>query len=84
MMASESLLTLLKRVNRIFTIYRKALVLPGERPEDVVAEHHHQADFEDVSLRQLATLWRAPFIVTTAVQFFETLASHHPARVVYG
>lgn len=62
-------------------IYRKALVLPGERPEDVVTEHHHQADFEDVSLRQLAALWRAPIIVTTAVQFFETLASHLPARL---
>jgi CRISPR-associated endonuclease/helicase Cas3 len=62
-------------------IYRKALVLPGERPEDVIAEHHHQADFEDVSLRQLAALWRAPIIVTTAVQFFETLASHLPARL---
>lgn len=62
-------------------VYRKALTLPGERPEDVVAEHHHQADFEDVSLRQLATLWRAPIIVTTAVQFFETLASHRPAQL---
>ncbi|TAJ76307.1 HD domain-containing protein, partial [bacterium] len=46
-------------------IYRDALKLPGERPEDVVAEHHHQADFEDVSLRHLAVLWRAPIIVTT-------------------
>lgn len=62
-------------------VYRQAFVLPGERPEDVVAEHHHQADFEDVSLRQLAALWRAPIIVTTAVQFFETLAGHHPARL---
>lgn len=62
-------------------VYRRALTLPGERPEDVVAEHHHQADFEGVSLRQLATLWRAPIIVTTAVQFFETLASHYPAQL---
>ena len=62
-------------------VYRDALVLPGERPEDIVAEHHHQADFADISLRQLATLWRAPIIVTTAVQFFETLASHYPARL---
>jgi CRISPR-associated endonuclease/helicase Cas3 len=61
--------------------YRNALVLPGELPEDVVAEHHHQADFATLELRQLATLWRAPIIVTTAVQFFETLASHHPARL---
>lgn len=62
-------------------IYRKALVLEGERPEDVVAEHHHRADFADLDLRQLATLWEAPIIVTTAVQFFETLGSHHPARL---
>ncbi len=62
-------------------IYREALTLAEERPENVVAEHHHQADFEDVSLRHLAVLWRAPIIVTTAVQFFETLASHHPARL---
>lgn len=61
--------------------YRKALVLSGERPEDVVAEHHHRADFADLELRQLATLWKAPIIVTTAVQFFETLGSHHPATL---
>ena len=62
-------------------VYRKALVLEGERPDDVVAEHHHRADFGDLDLRQLATLWKAPIIVTTAVQFFETLGSHHPARL---
>lgn len=61
--------------------YRKALVLEGERPEEVVAEHHHRADFDDLELRQLATLWKAPIIVTTAVQFFETIGSHHPARL---
>jgi CRISPR-associated endonuclease/helicase Cas3 len=61
--------------------YRKALALEGERAEDVVAEHHHRADFADLDLRQLATLWKAPIIVTTAVQFFETLGSHHPARL---
>lgn len=62
-------------------IYRKALVLEGERPEEVVAEHHHRADFSDLDLRQLATLWEAPIIVTTAVQFFETLGSANPARL---
>jgi CRISPR-associated endonuclease/helicase Cas3 len=62
-------------------IYRKALVLEGERPEDVVVEHHHRADFADLDLRQLTTLWKAPIIVTTAVQFFETLGNHHPARL---
>jgi CRISPR-associated endonuclease/helicase Cas3 len=61
--------------------YRKALVLDGERAEEIVAEHHHQADFTDPNTRHLATLWKAPIIVTTAVQFFETIANHHPARL---
>ena len=61
--------------------YREALCLPGENPETVVAEHHHQASFKDVALRGLTTLWRAPIIVTTAVQFFETLAANQTGKL---
>ncbi|HOG17889.1 MAG TPA: DEAD/DEAH box helicase [Syntrophales bacterium] len=60
---------------------RKALVLPGENPYEVVVEHHHRADFSNIEDRDLAVLWRAPIIVTTAVSFFETLASCHPANL---
>lgn len=62
-------------------VYRKALVLPGERGEDVVAEIHHRADFEDRASRKLTALWGAPIIVTTAVAFFETLASATPSTL---
>lgn len=62
-------------------IYRKALVLPGETPEDVVAELHSRADFEDIETRYLTALWHAPIVVTTAVAFFETLSSHNPAAL---
>jgi len=62
-------------------IYRRALCLPGEVPEEVVAEHHHQVDFKDVDLRYLTALWRAPIVVTTAVQFFETLGSNQTGRL---
>lgn len=61
--------------------YRKALILPGEKAEDVVAEIHHRADFENEDARHLTALWRAPIIVTTAVAFFETLASNSPATL---
>ncbi|KLU64839.1 hypothetical protein DEAC_c31670 [Desulfosporosinus acididurans] len=57
-------------------IYRKALVLPGEKADEVVAEMHHRADFESEDARHMTALWRAPIIVTTAVAFFETLASN--------
>lgn len=60
---------------------REALVLPGERPTDVVVEHHHRADFEHRDDRDLAVLWRAPVVLTTAVSFFETLAACDPASL---
>ena len=62
-------------------VYRKALCLDGENPEEIVAEHHHQADFKSLDTRYLTTLWQAPIIVTTAVQFFETLASNNTSRL---
>lgn len=61
--------------------YRKALVLPGEDPAEVVAELHCRADFQDSDTRYLTSLWRAPIVVTTAVAFFETLASNRPAAL---
>lgn len=62
-------------IDQAVEVYRKALVLEGEDPEQVVAAHHHQAEFNSWEARHLTTLWRAPVIVTTAVQFFETLAA---------
>jgi CRISPR-associated endonuclease Cas3-HD len=61
--------------------YRKALVLPGENPEKVVAELHCRADFQDKDTRYLTSLWKSPIIVTTAVAFFETLASNQPSTL---
>lgn len=66
-------------IHQSVEVYRKALVLPGENPDDVVAEIHHLADFEDEQSRDFAACWHAPIIVTTAVAFFETIASAHPA-----
>lgn len=61
--------------------YQKALTLPGERGDQVVAELHHRADFQDPQSRQLTALWKAPIVITTAVNFFETLASNRPSRL---
>ena len=61
--------------------YRKALVLEGEDPLAIVAELHHQADFAALDARGFASLWKAPVIVTTAVQFFETLAGNMPGQL---
>ncbi len=59
-------------------VYRKALRLSDEYEttmESVVAAHHHRVDFPSYEARCLAARWDSPVVVTTAVQFFETLAA---------
>lgn len=68
-------------IDQSVDVYRKSLVQPDENREKVVAAHHHKAEFEDLSSRVFSFLWNAPITVTTAVQFFETLASNHPASL---
>lgn len=60
---------------------RKALCVTPDEPDRWIAENHHRADFADLSSRQYAALWEAPIVLTTAVQFFETLSSNHPASL---
>lgn len=59
----------------------KAILLPGENPEEVILQHHHKAEFSSQALRDLAVNWESPIILTTAVQFFETLGSNHPGAL---
>jgi CRISPR-associated endonuclease/helicase Cas3 len=59
--------------------YRKALILEGENPENIISAHHHKADFSSPETRQYTYLWQAPIVVVTAVQFFETLSSNRPS-----
>lgn len=56
-------------------VYRNAICLDGENPDQIVAEHHHRAEFTDPDSRHLSFSWQAPIVVTTAVQFFTTLAA---------
>jgi CRISPR-associated endonuclease/helicase Cas3 len=68
-------------IDQSVEVYREALVSGEEPKEKVVAAHHHKAEFEDLETRAFSFLWNAPVTVTTAVQFFETLASNHPATL---
>ena len=56
-------------------VYRESLVRANEATDRVVAAHHHRAEFKDLAARHLTYLWNNPIVVTTAVQFFETLAA---------
>ena len=62
-------------INQSVNVYRKSIVRAGEIPDQVVAAHHHRAEFESIESRHLTYLWDSPVVVTTAVQFFETLAA---------
>src|SRR5262249_1677483 len=60
-------------IDQSVDVYRKALVGPGQSLDEIVVAHHHRAEFEEPAARQYSFLWHAPIVVTTAVQFFETL-----------
>lgn len=65
-------------IDQSVEVYRRALCLAGESSkamENVVAAHHHRVDFSSYEARCLAARWDSPIVVTTAVQFFETLAA---------
>ena len=62
-------------IDQSVRVYRKALIKSGEFPDQVVAAHHHRAEFGSLAARYLTYLWNNPIVVTTAVQFFETLAA---------
>jgi CRISPR-associated endonuclease/helicase Cas3 len=49
---------------------------------DPVIEHHSNLDplHESLENRLSAENWAAPLIVTTSVQFYESLFGHHPSR----
>jgi CRISPR-associated endonuclease/helicase Cas3 len=68
-------------IDQTVGVLRKALSLPGEDPQEVVVAHHHKADFSSRFDREMAVLWRAPVVVTTSVQFFETLAACGPSEL---
>lgn len=68
-------------IDQTVKVLRKAIVISGENPETVVVAHHHKADFSSKEMWQYTASWQAPVVVTTAVQFFETLASSKPSRL---
>jgi CRISPR-associated endonuclease/helicase Cas3 len=68
-------------IDQSVAVYRNALIDPDESSGDVVVAHHHKAEFDEPVARQYSFLWQAPVVVTTAVQFFETLAARRPASV---
>jgi len=73
-------------LNQTVEVFKKALVLPGENPDDIIGVHHHRVEYnltkyEGIYNMAATKLWRHPITVTTAVQFFETLASCRTSRL---
>ncbi len=68
-------------IDQTVKVLRKAIVLEGEDAASVVVAHHHKAEFSNKDMRKYAASWQAPIVVTTSVQFFETLAASNPSKL---
>lgn len=60
---------------------KKFLVLEGENPDDVVILHHSRNKKTNAQVKFMTTHYDARIIVTSYVQFMETLASNSPAKL---
>ena len=74
-------------IEQTCAVFRAALREGDEDPADFVVEHHSTFDEDRISkaeardkLRLAMENWDAPIIVTTAVQFFESLFANRPSR----
>jgi CRISPR-associated endonuclease/helicase Cas3 len=61
----------------------EALVASGVDPELIVTANHHKMDFTSWKHRHLAQNWKTQIIITTAVDFFETIASNKSRKLHY-
>lgn len=68
-------------------VFREALAADAPDAPDCVVEHHSAFDEERIKersgrqkLRLAMENWDAPIVVTTAVQFFESLFANRPSR----
>ena len=74
-------------IEQTAAVFREALQGSGTDAADFVVEHHSTFDEERLGereardkLRLAMENWDAPIIVTTAVQFFESLFANRPSR----
>ena len=74
-------------IEQTATVFRTALLGDDETEPDFLIEHHSTFDEDRIGkreardkLRLTMENWDAPIIVTTAVQFFESLFGNRPSR----
>jgi hypothetical protein len=70
-----TVLPFLSIIEQSANIYRQAFCPP--LPDEIIIEHHSLSENEGIS-RLLAENWDAPLIVTTSVQFLESLFANRP------
>lgn len=69
-------------VSQLVEVVRECLVLDGENEEDIVANHTCTADYNSYEMQTKASRWRCPIIITSAVQFLETLSTNSASKLV--
>lgn len=72
------MIALLEHVEQVV---RKAVAPDEKQGNETVSVVHSRAEYHTPQLRELANSWETPFILTTAVAFYETLAANEPAHL---
>ncbi len=68
-------------INQNVLEYKKALVDAGVDAELVLTANHTKLNFESYQHRHLSSNWKTQIIITTNVQFFETLSANKSRKL---
>ena len=72
-------------IDQVVNEFRQYVLLDNEtgnhHSEKVVAAHHHRNDYNDQIVKTFSVVWESPIVVTTAVQFFESLGSNRTVPI---
>ncbi|MCK9616026.1 MAG: DEAD/DEAH box helicase, partial [Candidatus Omnitrophica bacterium] len=69
-------------VDQLVSVVSSALVLPGEDKQKIVCNHTCTAEYNERGIQNQTTRWRCPVIITSSVQFFETLSSNTAGKLI--
>lgn len=69
-------------VDQLVGVIKDTLILDGEDPENIVGNHTCTATYENWTIQNTTSRWRCPIIVTSSVQFFETMSSNVAGKLV--
>jgi CRISPR-associated endonuclease/helicase Cas3 len=76
-----TVLPLTSIIDQLVEEYHKTILLPDENFNRTIAAVHHKSEYDSYWLRKYSQTFNSPLVVTTSVNFFETIAGARTSSI---